>query len=292
MPRKSKFTWNVTNTETFEKTIRNFNAKIYYQRKAHPEIADMLPDTIKRSDKSAMREAFEDEYSTQQDFDRRMKSIKRFSKKDATKVVKDVDNNPMLNYQKKEIQYKVQAVNQKLKQQREQIAKTPELGMKGGIQTEELQPIKLDEMKNKNWKKFEQMLDKKLMTRSRERAEDMYKEKFLEKILVNLQGGGDDLFDFISRIPAKVLYDARFQEDKSLKIQFVSDPLPAEQLSDMAINKWRDYLGLEDGETYEDIGNRNFIKDLEHTEKGGLTYGLGTTRKKVAKEVKNIMKGR
>jgi hypothetical protein len=268
MPRKSKFTWNASNTESFQKTIRNFNAKVYYQRKAHPEIADILPDTIKKKDRERMKEALNDDYATQQDFDRQMKSLKRFSRKDATKVVSDVDKNPITNWQKKEIQYKVNTVNQKLAKQRQEVIKTPELMNKGSLQLEELKPIKLDEIKNKNWKQFEKMLDKKLMSRSRERAEEMYKQKYLEKITENLNGAGDELYDFISRVPTKVLYDARFQEDKSLKIMFVSDPTPADQLTEMALNKWRNYLGLEAGETYEDLENAEFLKSLSNTPKG------------------------
>lgn len=289
MPRKSKFTWNASNTETFQKTIRNFNAKVYYQRKAHPELKDILPDTIKREDKKRMLEVLSDEYATQQDFDRQVRSLKRFSRKDATKVVEDSDDNPILNWQKKEIQYKVNTVNQKLKKQREALERDPVLAKKGNLQFDELEEIKPNEMKNKNWKEFEKMLDNKVMTNYLAKREEAYKKIYLEK-LQSLPADTDKLYDFVNRIPAKVLYNARFQKDKSLSIALWYDPVPADNMVEIADEKWHEYLGLEKDETYEDIESKNFIADLEKVEKGGWSYGMGTTRKSVGKQVKNIMK--
>lgn len=290
MPRKSKFTWNASNTETFQKAVKNFNAKIYYQRKAHPELSDTLPETIRKEELQRMKQMFEDEYSTQQDFDRQMKSIKRFSRRDATKIVKDSDGNKITNWQKKEIQYKVNNVNQRLKKQREELMNDPVLAKKGNLQFDELEEIKPNEMKNKNWKEFEKMLDSKIMTNSLAKREEAYKKKYLEKV-ESLPADTDDLYNFLSRIPAKVLYNARYQKDKSLSIALWYDPTPADDMVEIADVKWREYLGLEKGETYEDIEAKNFIAELDKVEKGGWTYGLGTARKQVAKEVKKDMKG-
>lgn len=291
MARKSRFTWDASNTETFQKAIRNFNAKVYYQRKAHPEIAPILPETIKKEDKKRMLETLNDEYTTQQDFDRQIRSLKRFSRKDATKIVSDADEVPITNWQKKEIQYKVNTVNQKLKEQREALSHDPNLAKKGNIQFDELSDIDPHKMKNKNWKEFEKMLDNKVMTNYLSKREEAYKKKYLEK-LQELPADTDELYDFVNRIPAKVLYNARFQKDKSLSMALWYDPIPADNMVEIADVKWREYLGLEEGETYEDIENKNFIAELEKTEKGGWTSGMGTTRKAVGKQVKDIMKGK
>lgn len=253
MSRKSKFTWNASSAEAFQKTVRNFNAKIRYQRKAHPEIADLLPESIKGERRKELLEILNDPYTTKQDFERKMKSLQRFSQKDATKVMVDIEGNPILNWEKKEIQYKVTAVNQKLKKQREALAQNKPLVKKGDIEYNELEEIKLEELQNIKWDKFAKALDKKLMQRFEDRSAELYKQKYLEKIQENMHSAGDEFYNFISRVPAKVLWEARFQEDKSLKIQFTSDPVPSDELAQMSLDKWRDYLGLEEGETYEDL---------------------------------------
>lgn len=269
MPRKSKFTWNASNTEAFQKTIRNFNAKIYYQRKAHPETSHLLPDTIKKQEKTRMIETFNDEYITQTDFDRQIKSLKRFSRKDATKVVEDVDGNPMLKWQKKEIQYKVNTVNQKLKKERDLAIKSNPTLKTNDLELEELEPIRIENVSKRNWKKFEQMLDKKIMSKDYERRIEHYKEKFLSK-LESLPADTEDAYNFFKRIPANVLWQARYNKDKGLNARIFYDPLDdAQFLVDNSIERWQDYLKLEDGETYEDLDNKEFIEALEKMKKKG-----------------------
>jgi hypothetical protein len=56
MQRKPNITWRNSDTKKLEHQIKNFNAKVYYQRKKHPDVADILPQPIHKSDKLAMME--------------------------------------------------------------------------------------------------------------------------------------------------------------------------------------------------------------------------------------------
>jgi hypothetical protein len=263
MPRNTKFNWDASNTKTFETTIKNFNSKIYYQRKAHPELLDMLPEPIHAQEKKELIETFNDQYATQQDFDRELRSIQRFSRKDATKVVEDIDNNPILNWKKKEIQYKVNNVNQRLKKQREELEKSPDLARAGNVQYEDVKEIKLDKMQNRDWKKFEKYLDKQIMSKTMEKKYDTYKERFLAK-LNSMQADTDKAYDFFSRIPSKKLWEARYQKDKTLWATFFYDPTDDSQwIVDNAVSRWRKYLDITEDEDYDDIGNEDFIEALE-----------------------------
>jgi hypothetical protein len=215
-----------------------------------------------------MINTFNDPYTTQQDFDRQIRSIQRFSRQDATKIVENFDGEAVTNWEKKELQYKVNTANQTLKKQRKELEKSPELAKIGNLNFEELKDINPKEMEFTDWNKFSKMLENKIMSKSLEKRYDKYKESFLKK-LDSMPGDTEAFYNFISRVPAKVLYDMRYQDDKSLRLDFFYDPTDDGQwLIDTASEKWHNALGLQEGETYEDKQASEFLANLEKLSKG------------------------
>jgi hypothetical protein len=168
----------------------------------------------------------------------------------------------MLKYKQKEIEYKVNYLNQKRKKEREEVLNNPFLIKKGNLEYEELEPIKLKEIEKPNWKQFEKMLDKKLMSGDYERRINQYKEKFLAK-LESLPADTDNAYDFFKRIPAKELWEARYQKDSGLTARVFYDPSDdAQPLVENVMDRWREYLGLPQG-TYEDMDSEEMIEELQ-----------------------------
>jgi hypothetical protein len=255
MQRKPNITWRNSDTKKLEHQIKNFNAKVYYQRKKHPDVADILPQPIHKSDKLAMMEDLKQ--GTRKDFNKALNRLDRFSKSGAEKIVENKAGFKTTVWEVKEYdKIGINNINRDRESEREKYnLSRPNMQM-GTIKQNELndKTSKFDKVRYKNeWEDAKRVIDKELRENYKYEKVEQYKKDYLNMIDMHLGSYGDDVYNFISKIPADVLYDMYWEDDEVLKLGFVYDAHDADIVADQIIESWRNHLGLEDDENYDDL---------------------------------------
>lgn len=155
MPRKPNIKWRNSDRVTLSKTVQQFNSKLTRTLKRNPELIDILPDriTVKEIRKSIQ---------TRNDFNRTIKSYKRFLKKDATEVVSNRQGLKTTKWQRNETQYKVNRINQMRRAERKRANVSTEKGTMGTIRENNLKDknYNFNTVQPQNWDKIVNQIDK------------------------------------------------------------------------------------------------------------------------------------
>lgn len=239
MPRQPRINWRQSDRETISRTVQQFNAKITRVLKKNPEFADFLPERLNVRDFSAQIE-------TRQDFNRLVKSARRFIKPGAEMPVMSETGIATTLWEKRELRY----ANQRIARARSEAAKKANVstykGTMGTIRANNLQPrnSNIDTIPASSW---EQYLES---TRKQDRANYMYdravqyKADYLRNVREKIWGGpwAKTLFDFVSTLDSWFMYD-RYYDDPVLQINYISDPAEAEIIAQNAYEHWIEAAG-------------------------------------------------
>lgn len=155
MPRKPNIKWRNIDRVTLSKTVQQFNAKLTRTLKRNPELMDILPNRI------TVKE-IRDSIQTRDDFNRAIKSYKRFLKKDATKIVSNKQGLKTTKWQRNETQYKVNRINQMRRAERRRANVSTEKGTMGTILENNLKDknYNFNTIHPQNWNKIMNQIDK------------------------------------------------------------------------------------------------------------------------------------
>lgn len=166
MPRKPNIKWRNVDRVTLSKTVQQFNAKLTRTLKRNPELIEILPDRITVKD---VRESIQ----TRDDFNRAIKSYKRFLKKDATKIVSNKQGLRTTKWQRNETQYKVNRINQIRRAERKRANVSTEKGTMGTILENNLKDknYNFNTIQPQNWNKIMNQINKMI---SENYMDDMY----------------------------------------------------------------------------------------------------------------------
>lgn len=267
MPRKPPISWRESDTEKLERDVKRFNTKIYRTRSKHPEIADILPNTIKKKDKQQLIEDFKE--MPRSEFNKYLNSLERFTERGAEKVVTNEEGVATTKWRKREIQIDTAAANrEKAKERKELDIDLDALpkNMMNDIKANELKPKSFDFNKIKSPKELE-MFGRTVKRQSRANRlydkMDEYKKNYLYTVEYNLGSQGRKLYDFISKVPPDVLYEKYFEEDPVLKIQFASDPQPADVIVYESLSHWSRALGASDFNKYYEGDDLELLQYFE-----------------------------
>lgn len=107
MSKKSTIRWRESDLSELQRTINNYNAKLYRIKKNHPELTDILPQRMTKSQAVASIE-------TRADFNRLTNSLQRFSKKGAEKPVEVAPKVKVTKWQQDETKKTLQQFNAKV----------------------------------------------------------------------------------------------------------------------------------------------------------------------------------
>jgi hypothetical protein len=238
MSRKSPIRWRESDLERVSKEVKRFNDKITRTLKKHPELAGVLPEKINKK-------KFIEGIETRQDFNREIKSIGRFAQRGAEKVVSNKKGLKVTAWEKKEIGYKVGAINRERAKVREKNnVDVNAKGLMGKMKDADYKPKKIN-FKNKSkkdWEKFVQSVEEQVRANYKNDSAESYKNTYLEMIKEWLGESGKDLYKIINQIPSDLVYE-NYLEDYITTISFTSDDLlPQEDRVETAIEKWKDLL--------------------------------------------------
>jgi hypothetical protein len=226
MSRKPNIRWGESDLERLNKEVKRFNAKVYRTKKAHPELENILPKTIKKDDKAKLIEDLK--LKPRAEFKKEVNSLARFSKRGAEKIITSKTGNTVTNWEKKEVGLKVAQINRERTRERKAVenmdatSRGEKIGMKrgqmGSERLNELKPKKFDFNKikgGKEWEKFKASVDKQVSpVASSQRMED-YKNNYIKAMVTAYGDYANDIIEIIKELPADVIVNTYYAEQEA-----------------------------------------------------------------------------
>lgn len=219
MQKRYNIKWRDTDEKALAKAVRKFNAKRTRLIKQVPELEEFLPPKQSTKDiKNAVK--------TRRDYNNALNSLERFMRKGTEKPIVTKEGVKTTAYEKKEIEIKVRAINQRRAAELKKAAPSTEKGTMGTVRNNNLKPKKydIDKIKKSDWKKFVESVEKQSKDSYNVDKYERYKKNFI-KGLENVFGEkGRELIDIVEQINAEKLVQM-YYDDPILQIDFIYDPL-------------------------------------------------------------------
>ena len=258
MARKPNISWRKSDAEKLEAEIKSFNKKIYNLRQRHPEIADILPDTIKKEDKAKMIEEFK--AAPRSEFNKKLNTLDRFTKRGAEKVIVSDTGNKVTKWEKNEVALKVAQINRertkecKAVENMEVTSRGESLGMKrgqmGSERLNELRPKKFDFNKikgGKEWERFKASVDKQASATAKNERMEEYKANYIQGLKNAFGEYADDVISIIEGLPAEEVIKTYYDEQEAT-IDFFYEPQEMELKLEILGDIWQ---GVQ--ESYDEV---------------------------------------
>jgi hypothetical protein len=249
MQKRPNIKWRQRDEKELERVVRNFNAKITKELKKHPFTGqDYLPE------KKSLREEREKILQgTRQDFTREIKSLGRFSKKGAEKMIENAQGLKVTKWERQEIGYKVAQINRQRTAERKEIEQTEatsrgqSIGLKrgemGDTRMHEARPKKFDFNKidkGKEWGMFKESVEKQSMANYSYGKAARAQNNYITKLRHNFGKYADDLVRKIESMhPEDFIKVLMSEEQASFDfIDRVKTPLDARAILEYAHKAW------------------------------------------------------
>lgn len=224
---KSKIRWRNSDTAELQRVINNFNAKLYRTQKKNPDSVDYLPSRVKKSDIIKSIE-------TRADFNRTLKSLQRFSKKGAEKLVKSSRGAKATQWEVDEFKRKQRLENARRKREKKKLDEKPvtsrgkptglKRGEMGSVRENSLKPSKkkFENLSQKEWDKAKSAIDKALDVRHREQRKQHMKDNYIK----GLQNAGysDDVIKLVEDTELDDFLET-VETDTEATIDFIYEPI-------------------------------------------------------------------
>jgi hypothetical protein len=226
MSRKRPINWRESDAEKLAREVERFNAKIYRAKSRHPEIADILPNTIKKEDKAKLIEELK--IKPRSEFNKTINSLDRFTRRGAEQEIVSKTGNRVTRWEKNEVAMKVAQINRERTIERKKVeameatSRGEKIGLKrgemGSERLNELQPKKFDFDKikgGKEWERFKASVNKQASPEARDTRKELFKENYL-KALDSVYGDyASDIKSLIEALPADVVVDTYYREQEA-----------------------------------------------------------------------------
>ena len=110
--------WRNEDITKLRNHVRKFNAKITREIKKNPKLKEFLPERLNVNE-------LRDTITTRRDFNNLIKSVNRFMDKKATQIVTLGNGVSITRWEKRELQYKRAAINNRKRKQRKIVGEVP-----------------------------------------------------------------------------------------------------------------------------------------------------------------------
>lgn len=247
MSRKPSIKWRKSDVEKLTKEIEKFNAKIYRTKRNHPELTDILPETIKKEDKHKLIDKIE----SRQDFNSLIKSLDRFLKRGAEKAITSKTGNTVTRWEKNEVALKVAKINRQRTIERKKVenleatSRGEKLGLKrgemGSERLNELNPKKFDFDKirgGKEWEKYVETVNKQASSTAMDERMEDYKNNYINGLKSAFGEYANDIIDIVNKLPSDVVVQTYYTEQEA-SIEFFYDPQEMQLKLDIISDIWQ-----------------------------------------------------
>lgn len=175
MQKRYNIKWRESDEKELAKAVRKFNAKRTRLLKQVPELEEFLPAKISTKE-------IRERVKTRRDFKNELNSIERFMRKGAEKPIVTKEGIKTTAYEKKEIEFKVRAINARRAAERKRANVSTEKGTMGTIRENNLKPKQVDinKVKKSDWEKFKESVEKQARDSYFQDKYERYKENFMK----------------------------------------------------------------------------------------------------------------
>lgn len=236
MQKRYNIKWRDSDEKELAKAVRKFNAKRTRLIKQVPELEEFLPP-------KASTKAIKENVKTRRDLNNELNSIDRFMRKGAEKPIVTKEGVKTTAYEKKELQIKIRAINNRRAAERKKANVSTEKGTMGTIRANNLQPkqVNIDKVKKSDWNKFVESVEKQARDSYASDKYERYKENFLKGLENAFGESGNDLIELAKQIDPETLSQMYF-DDPILQIDFIYDPLEMQTKIDAMTEHLQGYL--------------------------------------------------
>ncbi len=245
MSKRPDIRWRKSDLAELERTIKNFNAKIYYNRNKHPENKDYLPHTQTKTGAIA-------NIKTRKDYNDYIASLRRFSQRGAEKPIKGKEGLKTTQWEWEEYKRKEDAQNRWKAREKRRIEKLDELsrgkktGNKVQMGTEAINSLEprnrdINKIRGYEWERFIMSVDNQINDKKRQEHLERVKDNYITALITT--GISDDIIDKIRGTDPQKISDT-MMIDKEAGITFIYDRTQFEEKEKALRNVW----GIKDPE--------------------------------------------
>lgn len=244
MAGKYKIRWRNSDLEELQRTINNFNNKLYRIKKNHPEMIDYLPQRMTKKEAIAAIE-------TRADFKRVVNSLQRFSKRGAEAPVSSSRGAKATQWEVDEFKRKQAIENARRTRERKAIEeKEVKIAGKGQgktraemgtIKENDLKPSKKNfyNMSQKEWELASKNIDRQLNATARREKRAQMRENYLKGLTENgFLDDSPELEKYIRGIDLDTFFET-VQTDETATFFFYKDPIAYKARLDTLIETWK-----------------------------------------------------
>lgn len=240
----SKIRWRESDLDELQRTIKNFNAKIYRERKKDPGAGDFLPETVRKADivKSIESRA---------DFNRIVNSLQRFSRRGAETPVKSSRGAKATQWEIDEFKHKQRIENARRTRERKKLeeqevkSRGKGTGVKraamGSVKENSLKPSRknFDNLSQKEWELAKKNLDNMLDVSYRERKQTQMKENYIKGLIT--AGFPDSVINKVRNVPLETFLNT-INTDNEASFDFIYDPIELKIKAESLLEVWNHAL--------------------------------------------------
>ena len=246
MAKYNRIRWRDSDQKELRRVVKNFNAKIDYQRKINPDMSDILPSKVTVKDIKA-------NIMTRRDLNFELSRLRAFSKRNATDI-KDVKGGTRtIKWEYDQAKRMLRRINARKKQERKKANVSTEKGTMGSIAKNNLNDKQFrGDSGPQSWEKFVDSLLKQHSDLYWARADENYKNNYLHA-LQQIMGSSDSEYfkaieEIVKNIPSQYLLKAQY-DNPILSIDFIyadTDDIDLEEeIGDPIINAWLSFANKE-----------------------------------------------
>lgn len=259
MARKPIIRWRKGDAEKLDKEIKRFNAKVNRTKKKHPDLAEFLPETIKKEEKARLLKEIKS--APRSEFKKQLNSLSRFSEKGAEKTVTSKTGNVVTKWEKKEVSLKVAQINRERTKERtvaENLDVTTQgksigfkRGQMGSERMNELKPkpFNFDKIKGgKEWEKYKETVNKQTSYDAKTRRLEDYKSNYIKGLKGAFGDYASDIIEIVESLPADVVVKTHYAEQEAT-ITFFYEKQDMDLKLDVLSNIWQGAMEEHDDKT-------------------------------------------
>lgn len=178
MSKSNNIRWRKSDTQELNRLVKNFNQKVSYHQKKHPEFSESYPE------KYSVRE-LKRIIKSRNDFNLVCKKLARFSKRGAEKLITNKQGVTLTKYEIKETAINTRYANKQLKKLAEELQKLPKKiggvdapNVQQKVNEDRVKPFqepKFEKAKNaQHFRDFSKAAERKMFDSSADIADQLY----------------------------------------------------------------------------------------------------------------------
>lgn len=240
MSKQSKIRWRKSDTELIERTVKNFNAKLYRIQKKHPEMIEFLPSKISKKEVINSIE-------TRADFNRVVNSFQRFSKRGSENPVKSSRGAKSTQWEVEEFKHKQRIENARRTRERKKLEQqeVKSRGQGTGVKRAEMGSIKENSLKpskknfknlsQKEWELAKRNIDNQLNASYRDEQKLKMKENYIKGLI---EGGfSQEIIDVVEKTDIDKFVQT-VTNDTEASFDFIYDPIEHKLKAEVLKETW------------------------------------------------------